>query len=67
MDPGEATLVFGSGHDAVSAYENGVITLHTPIKIRIHGKIIDTTYGRFLFNDILPQELQYVNETIGKN
>jgi DNA-directed RNA polymerase subunit beta' len=67
MDAGEATLVFGSGHDAVSAYENGVITLHTPIKIRIHGKIIDTTYGRFLFNDTLPEELQYVNETIGKS
>jgi DNA-directed RNA polymerase subunit beta' len=67
MDPGEATLVFGSGHDAVSAYENGVITLHTPIKIRIQGKIIDTTYGRFLFNDTLPEELQYVNETIGKS
>lgn len=43
-----------------------MITLHTPIKLRIDGKLIDTTYGRFLFNEILPEELRYVNETIGK-
>jgi DNA-directed RNA polymerase subunit beta' len=49
------------------AFENDVITLHTPIKMRINGKVMDTTYGRFLFNEILPPELQYVNETIGKN
>jgi DNA-directed RNA polymerase subunit beta' len=67
MDAWEATLVYGSGHDAISAYENGIITLHTPIKIRINGKIIDTTYGRFLFNDTLPECLQYVNETVGKS
>ncbi len=67
MDSGEAKLVFGGGDDALSAYENNVITLHTPIKMRINGKIIDTTYGRFLFNDILPESLRYVNETIGKN
>jgi DNA-directed RNA polymerase subunit beta' len=48
------------------AYENKVITLHTPVKIRIDGVIIDTTYGRYLFNEILPEELKYVNETIGK-
>ena len=28
---------------------------------------MDTTYGRFLFNEILPVELDYVNETVGKN
>ena len=55
------------GDDAMIAYENKVITLHTPIKMRIDGKIIDTTYGRFLFNEILPADLGYVNETIGKN
>ncbi len=48
------------------AYENKVITLHTPVKIRIDGVTIDTTYGRYLFNEILPIELKYVNETIGK-
>jgi DNA-directed RNA polymerase subunit beta' len=67
IDAGESKLVYASGEDALSAYENGVITLHTPIKLRIEGKIVDTTYGRFLFNEILPKELRYVNETVGKN
>jgi DNA-directed RNA polymerase subunit beta' len=67
LDPGVATLVFSSGEDALAAYENNIITLHTPVKIRIDGKILDTTYGRFIFNETLPNELRYVNETVGKN
>jgi DNA-directed RNA polymerase subunit beta' len=66
IDAGDSKLAFASGEDALSAYENGVITLHTPIKLRIEGKILDTTYGRFLFNEILPEELGFVNETVGK-
>lgn len=66
IDTGEATLAFASGEDALAAYENGVITLHTPIKLRVDGKILDTTYGRFLFNEILPDSLKFVNETVGK-
>jgi DNA-directed RNA polymerase subunit beta' len=67
IDPGEFALVYSSGEDALSAYENGVITLHTPIRIRIDGQIVETTYGRYLFNEVLPESLRYVNETIGKN
>jgi DNA-directed RNA polymerase subunit beta' len=51
----------------MSAYENKVITLHTPVKIRIDGTLIDTTYGRYLFNEIIPAELGYVNQTVGKS
>lgn len=67
MDAGESKSVFANGEDALAAYENGVITLHTPIKLRVDGKIIDTTYGRYLFNEILPEELGFVNETVGKS
>ena len=70
MDAGEHTLAFASGEDATYAYDNGVIKLHTPIKLRVEvaGKkqTLDTTYGRFLFNEILPEELRFVNETVGK-
>lgn len=70
IDEGEHNLMFASGEDATHAYDNGVITLHTPIKLRVEfgGKkqILDTTYGRFLFNEILPEELKFVNETVGK-
>ncbi len=64
---GKHELAFIDGDDAMTAYENNVITLHTPIKIRIEGKLTDTTYGRYLFNEILPESLRFVNETIGKN
>lgn len=67
IDGGEAKLAFADGDDALAAFENGVITLHTPVKMRVNGKLLDTTYGRYLFNEILPTELRYVNETIGKN
>jgi DNA-directed RNA polymerase subunit beta' len=66
LAPGEATLAFSSGEDATHAYDNKAITLHTPIKLRINGEIITTTYGRFLFNEIIPAELGYVNDTLAK-
>lgn len=66
IDPEDQKYVFGNGDDAMAAYENKIITLHTPIKLRVDGQILDTTYGRFLFNEILPDEIRYVNETIGK-
>ncbi len=69
-DEGDSQYAFASGEDALAAYENGQITLHTPIKLRVenNGKLqtIDTTYGRFLFNEIIPKELGFVNETVGK-
>lgn len=71
IDEGEHTMMFASGEDATHAYDNGAITLHTPIKLRVEigGKkqILDTTYGRYLFNEIIPEELGFVNETVGKS
>lgn len=48
IDIGEPTLAFASGDDALAAYENNIITLHTPVKIRVDNTLIDTTYGRYL-------------------
>ena len=58
--------VFKSVNEAILAYENGVITLHAKIFVRVTRKtpdgevitgIINTTLGRCLFNEILPQDL----------
>lgn len=65
--PGEAKLAFADTNDAQNAYDNDVIKLQTPIKIRVGGVLMDTTFGRVLFNEILPVELGYINETLGKN
>jgi DNA-directed RNA polymerase subunit beta' len=58
--------VFTSRFDAELAYEHGAITYHTEIKVRYKGEIINTTYGRLIFNEIVPENLGYVNETAGK-
>ncbi len=67
QNPGESKHAFADGYDATHAYEAGVITLHDPIKLRINGSLVETTYGRYLFNDIVPAELGYVNETLKKS
>jgi DNA-directed RNA polymerase subunit beta' len=62
--PGEAKLAFSGTDDAMHAYNSGTIILHTPIKIRHNGALIETTYGRILFNQIVPEELGYVDQTM---
>jgi len=52
--------------DASHAYDAGSLSVHALIKVRLEGKMIETTYGRLLFNEIVPQELGYINETLKK-
>ncbi len=62
-----AGRIFSSEEEAIMAYSLGQITLQSPIKVRIertfgeeHGyKLIDTTLGRLVFNDALPQNLGF--------
>ena len=37
------------------------------IKARVNGEIVETCYGRLLFNEIVPEELGFINETVGKS
>ena len=64
---------FKNVNEAILAYENGFITLHSKITVRVSketadGEVVsgnvESTLGRFLFNEILPQDLGYVNRTI---
>ena len=66
--PGEGKA-FGSLAEATMAYDKKELGLHAPIKIRLTGEkdgrkitqLVESTYGRFLFNDVLPQNLGFVN------
>ncbi len=67
---------FKSVDEAILAYENGYITLQSRIKIRIEKKNADgeavygfaeSTLGRFLFNEIIPQDLGFVDRTNPEN
>ena len=66
---------FKSKNEAILAYENKVITLHSKIHVRrtveyegqeITG-VIDTTLGKMLFNEIIPQDLGFVDRSTPEN
>ncbi len=67
--------VFKDEQEALMAYDAKVVGLHAPIKLRVYkeidGKmqsaIIDTTVGRIIFNNIIPQTLGYVDRTKPEN
>ena len=74
-NPGEGKF-FKSVNEAILAYENKVITLQSRIKVRITKTmpdgtemtgIVESTLGRFLFNEILPQDLGFVDRSIPGN
>ena len=61
---------FKNVNEAILAYENKVITLHTRIKVRMSKQmadgsviegVVESTLGRFVFNEIIPQDLGYVD------
>ncbi|MEN9282383.1 MAG: DNA-directed polymerase subunit beta [Bacteroidota bacterium] len=58
--------IFSSEEEVVIAFNSGRIALHAKIKVRIGGKMIETTAGRVLFNKIVPTEIGYMNEMLGK-
>ena len=57
-------------NEAILAYENGVVTLHSRIKVRVTKTMpdgtkktgtVESTLGRFIFNEIIPQDLGFVD------
>jgi DNA-directed RNA polymerase subunit beta' len=52
---------FSSVREAERAYEEKVITLHTPIKVRLDGKLLETTLGRVKLNLLFPEDLRNFN------
>jgi len=59
-------MSFGSGQEAIIAYNLNRIHLHAKIKVRLNGKAIETTVGRVIFNQIVPVEMGYLNELLSK-
>ncbi len=52
-------------NEAIAAYKAGIIKLRQKIKARLDtGEVLDTTTGRIIFNNILPVELRYINESV---
>ena len=69
-------MLFKSVNEAILAYENGEVTLHSRVKTRIHRVmedgtertgIVETTVGRLIFNEIIPQDLGFVDRSKEEN
>ncbi len=63
-------LCFSSPDEVITAYQDEEVDLHAKIKVRIEedgeSKIIDTTVGRVIFNEVLPEGFGFVNEVLDK-
>jgi len=65
-DKGEGKL-FSSIEEGLLAYENKAVGLHAIVNVRHNGKWIkNTTVGRIIFNSIIPEGVEFVNELINK-
>ena len=62
---------YRDSNEAIMAYNEGIVGLHAPIRLRVTKtidgleahKIIDTTVGRIIYNEPIPQDLGYVDRT----
>lgn len=61
-----AGKIFKDINEVANAFDADVLGIKSPIKVRLNGEIIDTNYGRLLFNEIVPAGLGFVNETLNK-
>jgi DNA-directed RNA polymerase subunit beta' len=55
--------VFADKDEAVFAMQIGKVEIRQKINVMIEGKIIETTVGRIMFNEILPENFDFVNES----
>ena len=63
--------VFADKDEAMMAYDSGVVTLHSPIKVRLSKeidgvtryKLVETTVGRLIYNEAIPQDLGFVDRS----
>ena len=58
--------MFGSADEAVMAYNLGYVSIKAKVKVKLDGKVVETSVGRIIFNRLLPKELGYRNDTFDK-
>lgn len=58
---------FNSVHEAQYAYEAGVVDLQAACKVRINGKLRDTSVGRAILNDVVPREVPFEETNVVMN
>ncbi len=56
--------VFSDKEDALVAYQSKQVEIRQVITVRIDGQLLETTAGRILFNEVLPEGFEFINESI---
>ncbi|MDR2183985.1 MAG: DNA-directed RNA polymerase subunit beta', partial [Clostridiales bacterium] len=67
--------IFKDEEEALLAYDTNLITLHTKIKVRRHfeidgemqNRLVETTVGRVIFNEAIPQDIGFVDRSDPEN
>src|SRR3989338_6885048 len=58
-------MIFGRKREAVLAHEFGIVDLKAVIRVRMDGKLVETSVGRIIFNETLPPDLSFRNTVMG--
>ncbi len=59
-------LIFYSPEESKIALNEGRVDMHAKVKVRIKGELIETTVGRIIVNEFVPEEVGYVNKLMSK-
>lgn len=62
IDPDES--VYADTEEAIMAFQTEKIDLRQNISVRVNGEVIETTAGRIMFNEVLPEDFDFINESI---
>ncbi len=73
-EPGQG-MIFASEDEVMMAYDEKVIGMHTPVKVRIskeidgvlYTELVDVTAGRLVFNSFIPQDIGFVDRSLPEN
>ncbi|MBD3362340.1 DNA-directed RNA polymerase subunit beta' [Candidatus Dojkabacteria bacterium] len=57
---------FSSPVEAEGMFDLEKLKLHERIKVLVNGKLVETSVGRIIFNEVLPEGFRYVNEQLDK-
>jgi len=58
---------FCSPEELIMAYDSGDISLHALINVRLNGKLVETSTGRVLFNEILPEDMRFYDRDVDRS
>jgi DNA-directed RNA polymerase subunit beta' len=60
----EPATIYASAAETILAWQARAVTLRQPLKVRLDQKIVVTSVGRILFNEVLPPSLRFINRDV---